>query len=88
MRQKSIYNHSYKYIIEKLKDERKKHKLNQQELGEKIGKPQKFISDLESYRTEISIDVLYAVTKALDISFIKLLMKYEQLIENEIKQPQ
>ena len=45
---KSIYSKDYKEIIERLKTARVEARLAQQEVADKLGKPQSYISKIES----------------------------------------
>ncbi|MCE9499089.1 MAG: helix-turn-helix domain-containing protein [Leptospira sp.] len=46
--EKTIYTKQYKFLQEYLKKARKKSKLTQVEVSKKIGKPQSFLSKIES----------------------------------------
>lgn len=68
---KSVYSKDYKDIIERLKTARIDAGLAQQEVAEKLGKPQSFISKIESGERRLDvaeIKKLAAIYKR-DISF-------------------
>ena len=68
---KSVYTKEYKSIIERLKKGRIEAGLAQQAVADKLGKPQSYISKIES--REIRLDVAeikkFAVIYKKDVSF-------------------
>ncbi|MEK7117734.1 MAG: helix-turn-helix transcriptional regulator [Patescibacteria group bacterium] len=52
---KSVYSKDYKNIIERLKTARIEVGLSQQEVADKLGKPQSFISKIESGERRLDV---------------------------------
>ncbi len=52
---KSVYSKDYKDIIERLKTARIEVGLSQQEVGDKLGKPQSYISKIESGERRLDV---------------------------------
>ena len=57
------------YYAELLRDERKRQKLTQQQLGERIGKKREYISSLERGRTDMQLSTFMLIAKALGMKF-------------------
>jgi DNA-binding XRE family transcriptional regulator len=57
------------YYAELLRDERKRQKLTQQQLGERIGKKREYISSLEQGRTDMQLSTFILIAKALGLKF-------------------
>lgn len=55
------------YIAEVLRDERKRQKMTQQELGDKIGKKREYISALEQGKTDMQLSTFVLITRALGL---------------------
>jgi DNA-binding XRE family transcriptional regulator len=68
---KSVYSKDYKDIIERLKTARIEAGLAQQEVAIKLGKPQSFISKIESGERRLDVAEIkkFAVIYKKDISF-------------------
>lgn len=68
---KSIYTKEYKIIIQKLKKARQSASLKQKEVAKKLGKPQSYISKIESGERRIDIVELKQLAKIYkkDISY-------------------
>ena len=68
---KSVYSKDYKEIIECLKTARIEAGLVQQEVAEKLGKPQSYISKIESGERRLDVAEIkkFAVIYKKDISF-------------------
>ncbi len=60
---KSIYTKEYKIIIQKLKKARQSAGLKQNEVAKKLGKPQSYISKIESGERRIDIVELKQIAK-------------------------
>ena len=60
---KSIYSKEYKNVIEKLKRARVEVGLKQEEVAEKLKKPQSYISKIERGERRIDITELKELTK-------------------------
>ncbi|MBP5456229.1 MAG: helix-turn-helix transcriptional regulator [Paludibacteraceae bacterium] len=52
-----------------LRDERKRQKLTQQQLGERIGKKREYISSLEHGRTDMQLSTFMLIANALGLKF-------------------
>lgn len=57
------------YYAELLRDERKRQKLTQQQLGERIGKKREYISSLEQGRTDMQLSTFMLIANALGLRF-------------------
>ena len=57
------------YYAELLRDERKRQKLTQQELGARIGKKREYISSLEQGRTDMQLSTFMLIANALGLKF-------------------
>ncbi|OGH51548.1 MAG: hypothetical protein A3H17_03305 [Candidatus Levybacteria bacterium RIFCSPLOWO2_12_FULL_37_14] len=68
---KSVYTNDYKEIIERLKTARIEAGLAQQEVADKLGKPQSYVSKIESGERRLDVAEMkkFAVIYKKDISF-------------------
>ena len=57
------------YFAELLRDERKRQKLTQQQLGERIGKKREYISSLEKGQTDMQLSTFMLIANALGLRF-------------------
>ena len=57
------------YFAELLRDERKRQKLTQQQLGERIGKKREYISSLEQSQTDMQLSTFMLISNALGMRF-------------------
>ena len=57
------------YYAELLRDERKRQKLTQQELGKRIGKKREYISSLEQGKTDMQLSTFMLIANALGLKF-------------------
>ena len=57
------------YFAELLRDERKRQKLTQQQLGERIGKKREYISSLEQGQTDMQLSTFMLIANALGLRF-------------------
>lgn len=57
------------YYAELLRDERKRQKLTQQQLGERIGKKREYISALEQGRIDMQLSTFMLIANALGLRF-------------------
>ena len=57
------------YYAELLRDERKRQKLTQQQLGERIGKKREYISALEQGHTDMQLSTFMLIANALGMKF-------------------
>lgn len=57
------------YYAELLKDERKKQKMTQKVLAEKIGKKREYVSSLEKGQTDMQLSTFLRIADALGLQF-------------------
>ena len=57
------------YYAELLRDARKRQKLTQQQLGERIGKKREYISSLEQGQTDMQLSTFMLIANALGLRF-------------------
>lgn len=57
------------YYAEILKNERKRQKITQQQLGEIIGKKREYISSLEQGKTDMQLSTFLLISNALGLKF-------------------
>ena len=57
------------YYAELLRDERKRQKLTQQQLGLRIGKKREYISSLEKGQTDMQLSTFMLIANALGLKF-------------------
>lgn len=57
------------YFAELLKDERKKQKMTQKALAEKIGKKREYVSSLEKGQTDMQLSTFLKIANALGLRF-------------------
>lgn len=57
------------YYAELLRDERKRQKLTQQQLGQRIGKKREYISALEQGQTDMQLSTFMLIANALGLRF-------------------
>ncbi|MDP3737528.1 MAG: helix-turn-helix transcriptional regulator [Hyphomonadaceae bacterium] len=69
---KSIFTGAHKHLVAILISARRKSGLNQTQLGELIGKDQKFISLIERSQRRVDVLEFYALAKALNLDPVKL----------------
>lgn len=65
-----------------IKNERKKRKLTQKQLGELIGKSAESIKKYESGFTDVSISVLEDIASALNLSISDFTIDFKALVQN------
>lgn len=76
----------YKKIGLKIKENRKKLKLTQKELGEKIGKTESSIQKYEKGLTQIPNDVLEKLADVFQMSVFELLSENRQISITDFKE--
>ena len=57
------------YYAEILREERKRQKITQKELGERIGKKREYISALEQGQTDMQLSTFMLISNALGLKF-------------------
>jgi DNA-binding XRE family transcriptional regulator len=58
------------YYAEVLKDARKKGKITQKELAEKIGKRREYVALLEKGETDMQLSTFLSISQALGLNFV------------------
>lgn len=71
-----MLNEALKYI-------RMFHKLKQNELADTLGKPRSYISEIESGKRAVTLDLLQHYSKAFNIPVSSLMLFSEQLESNK-----
>ncbi len=66
-----------------LKNLRKEANLSQQELAQRIGKPQSFVSKYEAGERRLDMIELRHICKALDLSLIDFILRLENMLTGE-----
>ena len=74
---KSIYNHTYRRLIDMLRSERTRQSITQQQLATFLGVKQGVISKIENHERRIDIIELMAICHALHTPFVKFLEKFD-----------
>ena len=64
------------YYAELLRDERKRQKITQKELGERIGKKREYISALELGQTDMQLSTFMLISNALGLKFSLVVGSY------------
>lgn len=72
---KSIYDQEYRSIIERLASKRKELGFTQTELSTKIGRPQPYISKIETYVRRLDLIETMRICEVLGIEITELLKK-------------
>ncbi|MBU2545505.1 helix-turn-helix transcriptional regulator [Patescibacteria group bacterium] len=67
---KSIYTKEYKEVLQRLKKARQDVGLKQNEVAEKLGKPQSYVSKIESGERRVDIIELKQISKIYKKSLI------------------
>ncbi len=82
---KSIHTYNYKRIISLLRQKREEANVTQEELSERLGVNQSFISKVETCERRLDIVELMMICKQLNLSFVDFVKEIENLIniENE-----
>ena len=66
--EKSIYSNNYIYLIYRLNSERKRLKISQISLATSLGKPQSFISKIETRERKLDIIEFIEISLAMGIN--------------------
>ncbi|MGA0615655.1 helix-turn-helix domain-containing protein [Paracoccus sp. KR1-242] len=62
---KTIYDREYRQLIDALRSERRAVGLTQQELADRLGRPQSFVAKVEGYERRLDIVEFVQVCRAL-----------------------
>jgi transcriptional regulator with XRE-family HTH domain len=83
---KSIHDQSYKLLISLLREERRKQKLTQAELAERIDSDQTYVSKVETMERRIDVIELRTFCKALDIDLLNFLKDFEDRLKDSLEE--
>lgn len=81
---KSVFTDANKVVVDELIAARKAGGLRQQDLAERLGKPQSFISRIEGGQRRIDVLEFYAIAKAMKIDPAKLFAAISRRLPNRI----
>jgi len=77
---KTIYSQASKILCALLRDTRSDLGLRQQDLANRLGEPQSFVSKYESGERRLDIVELYQICDVLGISFSSFIQKFEGMV--------
>ena len=78
--EKSIYSNDYALFLRHLKETRKKAGVTQEQLAERVGQTQSFISKVERGERRLDVVELRAFCKALGVSFPSFVTQFDKLL--------
>lgn len=78
--EKSIFSKEYALLLQHLRDAREKAGLTQEQLAERLGQTQSFVSKCERGERRLDIVELRAFCKALGISFPSFVAQFDRLL--------
>ncbi len=73
--QKSVYTRAYQRLLQELLAQRQAAALTQQDLAEKLGKPQSFVSKFERGERRLDVVEFLDVCRALEADALAILEK-------------
>lgn len=77
---KSVFTKEYGQFLEKLIEARKAENLSQQELADKLGRPQSFVSKYERGERRLDVIEFLHVARALGLSATDIISKLERAL--------
>ena len=75
---KTIFSHAGKVLCTLLRDTRTELGLRQQDLADRLGEPQSFVSKFESGERRLDVIELYQICFALGVPFSTFIEKFEK----------
>ena len=78
---KSVFTDAYRHLMKALIQERKDAKITQQELSDKLGKPQSFVSKYESGERRLDVVELLQITEVLGIDIFPLIREIQAMVK-------
>ena len=64
---KTIYDEEYRRLIDAIRDARKGAGITQQELADRLGRPQSFVAKIEGYERRLDVVEFLQVCRALGV---------------------
>jgi transcriptional regulator with XRE-family HTH domain len=84
--EKTIYSKEYALFLQHLRETRKKAKVTQEDLAERLNQTQSFISKCERGERRVDIVELRAFCDALGVSFPSFVAQFDKLlVEKKVK---
>jgi transcriptional regulator with XRE-family HTH domain len=80
---KSIHDQAYRLLIGMLKEIRKKQKVTQAEMAERIGSDQTYVSKVETMERRIDVIEVRSMCKALGIDFLRFIKDFEERLQDK-----
>jgi transcriptional regulator with XRE-family HTH domain len=81
----SIFSDAHRVLVEALKRARKETGLTQAQLGQRVGKNQKFISLIEQGQRRVDLIEFYALARAMKLSPLRLFQLVIQNFPDDLK---
>jgi len=78
--EKSLFSSDYAAFLEQLKEARKKANLTQEQVAERLGQTQSFVSKVERGERRLDVVELRAFCKALEISFTSFITRFDKIL--------
>lgn len=82
---KSVFTDAYASFLEVLVDARKRRGVTQVELGERLGKPQTFVSKFERGVRRLDVVEFYGVAKAIGVDPVDLFREVSERLPDKIE---
>lgn len=81
--EKSIFSKDYALFLQHLRETRKAAGFTQEELAERLGQTQSFISKVERGERRLDVVELRAFCIALDVSFSSFVTQFDKLLKKK-----